>query len=144
MHKIKVMSIPDLINAKDEINKEIHIIIQIHHTGENEYGEIRFSNTMKNIIFTFDDVNKGDKGFISNYDCGRVEGIMFSLKYMEDITLYICCYGGLSRSPAIALAICYLLVREGKNEYKDLIKDLLNKYQHHNVDVLNAIINKSY
>ena len=144
MNSIRVMSIPDLVRAKEEIDKEEHIIIQIQHTGENECNRVLFSNTISNITFDFDDVNKGDENFISHASIDWVRVIVDNIhegELNQKYPIYVCCAGGLSRSPAVAMAIMYLLISKyNMNEYKEMLSVFTVMYPHFNSDIYNSII----
>ena len=141
MHEIKVMSLNNLIGAKDYINREKHLIIQIQHHGVNDYTVTDFPNTIRNTILTFDDVNKDDKGFISKLDVSMINAVAYYLHMIDNsLPLYVCCFGGLSRSPAVAMGIMSYLIDKGHQEYKAMLEDCYKTHPHFNVDVVGKIL----
>ena len=149
MHEIKVISIPDLIRARSYVNKKKHYIVQIQYHGTNDYPVIEFTNTIKNITLTFDDVNKGDEGFIGLYDAGKVDVIAeLLITTNNQAPVYVCCVGGLSRSPAVALGLLNIIashtITKSCSVYiSDVILDYYKRYPHHNKDVLDAIMKRN-
>jgi len=144
MNSIRVMSIPDLIRAKEEIDKEEHIIIQIQHTGDNENDRVVFPNTLENYTLIFDDVYKEDEHYINKQSIDTIRiitEVLASNKIYGNCPVYVCCVGGLSRSPAVAMAIMYLLITKyNMDVYKESLKVFTVMYPHFNVDIYNSII----
>ena len=139
-HTIEVISIPNLFLAKDNIDKDNTLVIQIQHTGKNEYDIIKLKKA-KVIGLEFDDVYKGKDGFITPYQVGYVYGLGIGLSLRKNpLRVIVSCYGGLSRSPAIASALYIILFKETKDSYYGFRScDIRDCYQHQNTDILSEI-----
>ena len=140
IHKINIISIPNLYRVINSIDKKDTLIIQIQHRGKNEYDIIKTRNA-KVLSFVFDDVNKGDDGFITKNNAKIIGEISKSLKNIKGLNIYISCYAGLSRSPAIGIVMYMILHNETKNSYYGFrASDLMDTYIYHNKDIVQYIM----
>ena len=75
----------------------------------------------------------------------QVQRIMSEKSYLDvfpDTPIYVCCAGGLSRSPAVAISICKLLIKSGLKEYESVLEDLYKSYMYHNIDIVKLIMSE--
>ena len=79
-----------------------------------------------------DDVYKGKKGFIKKDQIKNLHNVLQILRRQR--TIIVGCDAGLSRSPAVASAIAYLL---GDYSVRD---DIHDKYKFYNKDIYTEII----
>lgn len=139
-HEIKVIPIPDLLRFRDHVDKEHTIVIQIQNHKNNLIRHIPMINAMATYLY-FDDVDRDKEGFIVKSDAKTIIEIGKWLSNLEkEYFVYVCCYAGLSRSPAVATALNEVLFRETKNSiYRFEMCNTMNKYQFYNHDILDFI-----
>jgi len=123
MIKYIVKPINDIAENYDKLkeNKTVTIFITT-----NKY---RFLPTLR---LGFDDVYKGEKGFIEDYHIKCIKSMIPILKFQD--TIIVGCDVGISRSPAVASAIAHLL-----KDYSNRDK-IQSMYKFYNRDIYNAII----
>ena len=79
------------------------------------------------------DVFRGEEGFIKKYQIRLIHDLIPTLE--EQDTIIVGCDAGLSRSPAVAMAIAYIL------EDYELVDNMKEIYKFYNQDLYSAIIN---
>jgi len=138
-HKIYILSIPDMFRQKDQLDKENTMIVQIQHHNKNEHQVIRMKHAKVN-SFIFDDESKDHFGFITKQTAKHIIELAKRLSKLPTLNIYVCCYVGLSRSPAVAIAINEILARETKNSYYGFrAADIMDCYHYYNKDISDYI-----
>jgi len=138
-HRINILSIPDLYRSKDELDKNNTMIIQIQHHDRNEYPVIKMKYAKVN-SFIFDDESKGNYGFITEQTAKYIIELGKRLSTLNPHNIYVCCYAGLSRSPAIAIILNEILFSETKDSFYGFRSaDIMDCYKFNNKDIANYI-----
>jgi len=138
-HKIYILSIPDLFRQKDQLDKENTMIVQIQHHNKNKYSVIKMKHAKLN-SFIFDDESKGNFGFITKQTAKHIIELAKRLSKLPTLNIYISCFVGLSRSPAVAIAINEILHKETKNSYYGFrAADIMDCYHYYNKDISDYI-----
>jgi len=131
-----VTSLPNLDELQDVINVGFHNIVQIHHTGKHNYKHLEFSNTIRHFDMEFDDyTDKKHEGSITLQEVLKTFAIANYIEnFSMDYPTYISCYGGVSRSPAIAMGI-YCILGLTKQSQR-----IAKEFPHYNRLVIDEII----
>lgn len=126
MVNIIVKPIQDIIDMYSELEQGVTISIFV---TKKVYSMI------PSLLLKIKDVGKEEDGFINRDEINAIYNFSEIFKHCD--TLLIGCDAGISRSPAVALGIAYI-IKDGKQygylEYH---------YPHYNRDILDAIINRS-
>ncbi len=127
MKKYIVLSIKEIIGAYKEIIRLYRKPIVIVITKD------KYRFTFKpNLRLDFLDVKEGEDYFITKQHVQRIKSIMQDIRKAD--VIIVGCDAGISRSPAVAAAIAYLL-----NDWHEYTS-LLVKYPFMNKDVKDFII----
>lgn len=148
IHDIKVIPIPNLtINSNTSklipiFDKTNTIILLIK--GLEQSINIK-SNHTSILPFSFDDVHCDENGFIKKEDVKRIiEFAIILSNFSTKRNIIVSCMGGISRSPAVAISILFILHYETKKvEYMNRIPYMIYRYPHHN-QAIRDIISGSY
>ena len=125
MRKYIVKPISDIIEYYDKLKDGKTVTIFI--TKKNYH----FHPTLK---LEFDDVSKGEDGFIQQHQIDAIHN-MLPILSKQDIII-VGCDAGISRSPAVALAITDLL-----KDYEEG-DEMMKYYPYLNEDIYSAIVGK--
>lgn len=138
-HRIYILSIPDLYRQKDHLDKEDTMVIQIQHHNKNKHPVIKMKYAKVN-SFIFDDESKDRFGFITKQTTKHIIQLAKRLSKLNTHNIYVCCYAGLSRSPAVAIALNEILHKETKDSYYDFrAADVMDCCHHYNKDISDYI-----
>jgi len=128
--KYKILPIEDIIASYKEFSK-IHtkIVTVIITDGFRKY-HFPFKPTLQ---LRFFDVDKKHPMFIQETDVQKIKSILLDVQNAS--LVIVGCDAGISRSPAVAMAISYML---GDNSYVNIAYH----YRYYNSDVFDFIVEK--